>query len=116
MVRVDVYHHIITDAVDKKLDNIQTSLDNLTKLVQREAIQMAAIDDKIAALQQKVNDEGDVITSSETLLGNLSQMLKDALAGGVSQATLDAVDAIANQVDAKKSELAAAVAANTPAA
>lgn len=113
-MRFDVYHHFSRD--DNKLDQILAMLTKLTQMGQQELTKMAVIDDAVTALNAKVTAEGDVITSAETLLTNLSQMLKDALAGGVSQATIDQVNSIAASIDAKSSELAAAVAANTPAA
>jgi len=115
-MRLDVYIHVGDETVNNKLDLILSQIKGLTALEQQEITKMAVIDDKIANLQQQVASENDVITSAETLLGNLSQMLKDALAGGVSQSTLDQIDAIANSVSAKQGELAQAVAANTPAA
>ena len=63
-------------------------------------------------LQAAVAAEDTVIDSAVTLLGNLSQMLKDAIASGDPAK----VAAIASQIDAAKQKLADAVVANTPAA
>jgi acyl-CoA reductase-like NAD-dependent aldehyde dehydrogenase len=52
----------------------------------------------------------DVDKAVETLLQNLSAQLKNA----VTQQDLDAVSAIADQIDKDATDLAAAVTANTP--
>ena len=77
---------------------------------------MAVIDD-LNALEAKVTAEDSVIDSAVLLLGQLAQMLKDALANAGDTAALTAkVQEIATLVDQKSASLAAAVAANTPAA
>ena len=70
----------------------------------------------IVDLQAKVTAETEVGRSAVLLLGELSQLLKDALAsGGTPQEVIDQIATIAQQVDVNAQELAAAVTANTPA-
>lgn len=116
--RIDVHVHIEPNSqILAKLDQILAAVAGVTKLEQQEIITLTELEDKVTALETKVAAEGDVITSAETLLTSINQMLKDALAGGGSPAAVVArVQALADSVDAKTAELAASVAANTPAA
>ncbi len=66
----------------------------------------------IADVQTEVTKEDTVIASAITLLGNLSQMLKDALAANDPAAIQKVID----DIDLNTTALANAVAANTPAA
>lgn len=61
-------------------------------------------------LKAKVDAQTTVIKSAETLLGQLAQMLRDAANDPAK------VQAIADELDANTSELAASIQANTPAA
>lgn len=119
-MRIDVHIYISEpDKVDQVLQTvnaIQTQLGKVFQLTKQEATTLTELEDKVTALEQKVSAESDVITSSETLLNGLSQMLKDALAAGNPAAVVARLQAISDSVDAKTSELAAAVTANTPAA
>ena len=81
------------------------------------ALALAHITDKLRRLHMdvqtildKVNAEKTVIDSAVALLASLSQAIKDA---GTDPAKLQA---ISDAIDAQQSELADAVAANTPAA
>lgn len=67
---------------------------------------------KLSDLQAKVVAEETVIGSAVTLIGGLSQQLKDALAQNDPTAIQNLID----ELDAGQQQLAAAVAANTPAA
>lgn len=67
----------------------------------------------LADIQAKVAAETTVEQSAITLLQELSQQLKDALANGADPATLQA---IADNLDQNNANLAAAITANTPAA
>lgn len=78
----------------------------LMMVQQQESNAMAAIDD----LQASVAKESTVIDGAVTLLGQLSQMIKDA---GTDPAKLTA---LTTQIDTKTQALAAAIVANTPAA
>jgi len=75
----------------------------------------ADVDAAVADLQARVTALSDVDTSVIQLLGNLSTALKNAVAGGVNQATLDNITTIATALDTQKQALADAVVANTPA-
>lgn len=83
-------------------------LDKLSEITQKETFIKMTLDE----LSAKVTEEDTVVDSAVTLLGNLSQMLKDAIASGDPAK----VTAIANQLDTQKQKLADAVVANTPAA
>jgi hypothetical protein len=61
-------------------------------------------------LTASVAAQTDVITSAQTLLGELSSLIRNAVNDPVALA------AIADQVDANSAQLAAAVTENTPAA
>lgn len=85
------------------------SIDAKVNLVLQEVKKMAG---ELAKLQQEVTENSDVIASAITLLGNLSQMLKDAIAANDPAA----LAALADTLDQHSNQLAAAVAANTPVA
>lgn len=89
-------------SVGRRLDHIEAMLDQ-----QGEAT-MAAIDDLKSAVERIGTQDAAIIA----LCTGLSQQLKDALAAGNTQAIAD----IANQLGAQADAVAAAVAANTPAA
>jgi uncharacterized protein with PIN domain len=61
-------------------------------------------------LEAAVSQDETVNGSAATLLAQLSQMIRDAAAQGT-----DAVNALADRLDAQQAALAAAVEANTPA-
>lgn len=105
-MKIEVHHyHHFDDTSDAKLDAILKVVKNI---LGKEVEQMATISD----VQAKVTAEKTVVDSAVTLLGNLSQMLKDALAANDPAAVQAVIDAI----DANTNELANAVTANTPAA
>lgn len=98
-------------------EQIMQQLTRLTKATQQEAQAMTALEEQVAALEQKTQVESDAITAGEGLLSQISQLYKDALAAGGDQAALTArIAAVNAAVDAKTSEFAAAIVANTPAA
>lgn len=101
----DYINNHILDGINHKLD---TLIYMVRVLLKTEVLQMATITD----VQTKVTAEGTVIDSAVTLLGQLSQMLKDALASNDPTAVQAVIDAI----DANTTKLANAVVANTPAA
>lgn len=78
----------------------------MTQLLDVERTQMA----DLSNLTREVSEIGDVVNSAIALLGQLADMIRNA---GPDQAALDD---LANSLDAKANELAAAVTANTPAA
>lgn len=96
----------------RRLARIEEKLD---KLLTGQAVSLAKgrlIMATLADLATAVAAEKTVVDSAVTLLGGLSQQLKDALASGDP----NAIQAIIDSVDAQKQELADAVTANTPAA
>lgn len=111
LVQLHIHHHH---------PDLRTVLQAINALRQELRTAMSELSDKIAALQASVNAETDVITSAEALLAGLKTSLDDALAklaaAGVQPADLQALTDLSASIDAKKTELAAAVAANTPAA
>lgn len=78
------------------------------RVLDRERILAMTLDD----LKAKVEAENTVIGSAITLLGELKTMLDAAIASGDPTK----VQAIADMIDSEQAALAAAVAANTPAA
>lgn len=103
-MRIDLYvHDAAGPATEQKLDRI---LQMLTTVLQKENTIMAAIDD----LQADVTAEDTVIDSAVTLLNGLSAALA---AAGTDPAKLAA---LRTDIQNKTQGLAAAVAANTPAA
>lgn len=71
----------------------------------------------VSDLEAKVAAETTVEESAITLLTNLTQLLKDALAGGGTPDEVVArVSAVTTQIDAETQKLSQAVVDNTPAA
>lgn len=87
---------------------------------------LADIQNEVASLEQTVQAEDTIIDSAVTLIGGftgvisgLQQQLTDALAASdpaALQAVVDSMEQTKTEIDAKAGALAAAVAANTPAA
>lgn len=100
-MRIDIYHHHSFD------DEVPSWVGDLVDLINmnKETI-MAAIDD----LQAAVTAEDTVIDSAITLIQGIPALIA---AAGVDPAKLAALQ---SDITAKSSALAAAVAANTPAA
>lgn len=75
-----------------------------------------ALADAVTALEQKVAAQDTVVASVVTLLQEISQMLKDALANpGNDPALVARVQAVVDHIDANDTTLANAVTENTPA-
>jgi len=93
-----------------QLDRIERKLDTF----------MAALDDKIAALQAEVANNTTVEKSAVTLLQGLSSQLAAAIAAaanaGATPAQLQALTDLQTALNTNDTDLAAAIAANTPAA
>lgn len=96
----------VTKRLDALLDGQTKILATLNVVKKQEESIMPTLDDLTADVQS----QGTVIQSAEALLSGLSQQLKDALAANDPAKVQGIIDAI----DAQKSDLAAAVAANTP--
>lgn len=94
------YHHQINPAVEQKLDLIIKLLKLEGKIIMSDLTQ----------LQADVATETTVEQSAITLIGGLAQQIKDAGTDPV------ALKAVTDQMEANQAALAAAVAANTPAA
>jgi phosphoglycerate dehydrogenase-like enzyme len=121
-MRIDV--HIYIEGQDRQYDQIlqgikavQNQLGDLVRLEKTEITTLTELEDKVTALEQKVAAENTVIDSAKALIVQENQLLKDALAaGGTNAAVVARVQALADSIDAKSTDLAAAVVANTPAA
>lgn len=75
-----------------------------------------ALADAVTALEAKVAAQDTVVASVVTLLQEISQMLKDALANpGNDPALVARVQAVVDHIDANDTTLANAVTQNTPA-
>lgn len=96
----------VTERLNALLDGQSKILAALNVVKKQEESIMPTLDDLAADVQS----QGTVIASAETLLSGLSQQLKDALAANEPAKVQEIIDAI----DAQKSNLAAAVAANAP--
>jgi hypothetical protein len=73
--------------------------------------------ENLSDVLKDMTDESTLIDGVSTLISGLEQQLKDALAGAtLPPATQQQVDAVFAQAEANKAKLAAALAANTPAA
>ena len=81
---------------------------------------MAALDDKIAALTAEVANNTSVEKSAAALINGFAKQLADAVAAaqaaGATPAQLQSLTDLSTSLAANDSDLAAAVAANTPAA
>lgn len=81
---------------------------------------MAALDDAITALTAQVNANTTVIGSAKALISGFAAQLAAAVASaqaaGASPAQLAELTALQNTIEQNDNDLAAAVAANTPAA
>jgi hypothetical protein len=89
--------------IDKKLDSI---INLLTKLLEGSTKMGVELDRLIAS----VNDEESVVTAIEKAVAGLVQQIKDLAASGGSPA---AFTALADQIEAQKARLVAAVVAGT---
>jgi hypothetical protein len=89
------------------------------QLKRKVVIQMSALDDKIAALKQEIQNDTTVIGSAVALINGFAQRLQEAiaaaLAAGATEAQLLAMTELNTSLAANDQALAAAVAANTPA-
>jgi hypothetical protein len=79
---------------------------------------MAKLDDDIAALQAEVTQETSVTESAIALLDGIPKMIADAVAAaqaaGATPEQLAAIEALSTSLQTQTTNLAAAVAANTP--
>lgn len=119
---------------EERLQRLETQLGHTIRLQQailrsvwrmeieteKEERQMSDISDAVAKISAAVAAESSVIDSVEVLANGMSQQIKDLAAQLAGSADVGAAVAALNElsaaVDAKASELAANVTANTPAA
>jgi phosphoglycerate dehydrogenase-like enzyme len=100
-MRIDIYYHD-----DRETKEILLRLEN----------KMTVIADAVSALETKVAAQDSVVSSVVTLLQEITQMLKDALANpGNDPALVARVQAVVDHIDANDATLANAVVSNTPA-
>lgn len=99
---VHVYHHFIGNELSAELGKIRHAISQTGALI------MATLAD----LQTKVTNNTTVISSALTLIQGLKAQLDAAIASNDPAA----LQALSDQLDSADSSLAAAVAANTPAA
>jgi chromosome segregation ATPase len=100
------------------LTRIERKIDLLTTTLNQESKQMAKLDDDIAALQAEVAQETSVTESAIALLDGIPKMIADAVAAaqaaGATPEQLAAIEALSTSLQTQTTNLAAAVAANTP--
>jgi hypothetical protein len=101
--RIDVYVHVESSSVEGKLDQLLKAVNAVLKL---EVAMLAELDN----LTTEVTRNGEVEASAVLLIKGIAQQLIDAKDDPVKIAALSA------SLKASADDLAAAVAANTPAA
>jgi hypothetical protein len=109
-MEIHVYHHILLPA--EMSVGIQDRLDKLLGFLQENMKQEEEIMQEFEDLKAAVAAETEVTQAAVTLIDGLAAKL-DALKDAP---TPEAVQALVNELNADKAVLAAAVAANTPAA
>ena len=113
------HHHFAHDdnGTAEKLDRI---LATITQFRQEIKQLMAALDDKIAALQADVTAEQTVEQSAITLIQGIPALIADAVAkaqaAGATDAQLQALTDLGTSITNNAAALGAAVTAGTPAA
>jgi peptidoglycan hydrolase CwlO-like protein len=105
MIQINVHHYLHFDT--GQLAGIEASLSELTKLVTKGFADMSA---ELDTLTTEVAENNAVIDSAVTLISGLAQQIASLKNDPV------ALQALADSLNTKSNELAAAVAANTPAA
>lgn len=119
-VQHHVHHHHYCH--DPALDEIRACLDVIREqlhTIHRDIHAMSAtLQDAITALQAEVAAENSVIDSAVLLIngfaGQLAAAIAAATAAGATTAQLQSLTDLGTSITSKQSELAAAVAANTP--
>ena len=100
--RLDVYLHSAQESeVLKELRFVRSSLQTL-------ATQGAMMAGELARLSTEVSEIGTVVDSAVSLINGLAQQIRDLATDPA------ALNALADSLDTKAGELAAAVVANTP--
>lgn len=111
-INIHVYHH-----ADPQMAYVIRLLEATYK---KEAKDMAALDDQITQLAQKVAANTSGINSAETTISGLAKLLADAIAsaanGGATDAQLAQLQSLQATLDTDDAGLAAAIVAGTSAA
>jgi len=124
-ITADIMHDEVAQLIDRLADRLaaklgQLLIDGLKPYFEKELKVMAQIDDELAAVQANVTDSGTVIDSAVVLINGIGAQVAAAvaaaIAAGATPAELQAVTDLGTAITAKSGQLAAAVAANTPAA
>jgi|GEM_PF-3691639 len=97
------------EALNAKMDR---AINLLTQLLERENTTMKTLQD----LQTDVTTETNAVTGVTTLLSGLSAQIAQLKSEQTDPGTAAKIDDLATQVESNAAALAAAVAANTPAA
>ena len=101
-LRIDVYVHQANEtAIEQKLQFIGDTLSTL-------ASQGAIMAGELARLQTEVTEMSGAVDSAITLINGLAQQIRDLATDPA------ALNALADSLDSKANELAAAVVANSP--
>lgn len=103
-MRIDIHHHY------SGFESVEALLTETNRLLAQLTEQGTTIMADLSRLTQEVTENNDAIQSAISLLGNLSQMIRDL------EPTAEAITALADQLDSQSNALAGAVVANTPAA
>jgi hypothetical protein len=107
---INVHHFIHPDPTGPTLADVLAAVADLKLTVTKQGDIMTGEYDRLAADVQSMTD---LVPSIEATISGLAQQLKDALAAGATPAQLSA---LADQMEAAKTRLAAAAVAGTPAA
>lgn len=98
--------------LENQIEDVKHIVNRIERVVERNHIQGLRIMATLADIQAAVAAETSVEISVVTLLGQISQQLKDAIASNDPAA----MQAVVDQLEQNRQHLAAAVTANTPAA
>lgn len=98
------------DRIESRLARLEQKVDTVLSLSRAELQEQFLMASNLDALTQKVTDIEQVDQAAATLLGELSDIIRN------TQPTQEALDALANRLSASRDALAAAIVANTPSA
>jgi prophage DNA circulation protein len=108
------------DRLEQKLDHLHGLLHRILKFEQKESEDMSAVSDAITTLTGKVTVLTSTVDGAEATLAGLKAALDKAIAdaanSGATAAELQSLTDLSTAIDQQSSELAAAIAANTPSA
>lgn len=111
---MNIYHHIVSSPeVLVRLDRIERKLD---LIIRKEDTIMSALDDALTQAEAAAKANSDADDSAEKLLVTISQMIADLKAAGTDPTTLARITALSTALNARASQLSAAVVAGTPSA